>query len=89
MYNSWEIVTKYFFCKQIFNSFNELSTQATLLENKNLKQESNSGIFHCHFMHFVEAYSELSQTPKVELFGKIIKGKMPPTIFAKCSILNL
>ena len=39
--------------------------------------------------HIAEAYSEPSQTPKMEPFAKMDKGFQPLTIFAKRSILDI
>ena len=36
-----------------------------------------------------EAYSELTQTSKLELFGKIVKRFQSTAIFAKSSILDV
>ena len=43
---------------------------------------------HDNYEHITDAYSESSQTSKMELFAKKINGFQPVTIFAKNSTLD-
>ena len=36
-----------------------------------------------------ETYSELSRTPKMERFAKIVNGQKPLTVFSKRSVLGV